>query len=171
VNSAGNGTPRVPAYVALGSNLDDPARQVRSALAALGRLPDTDLVARSSLYRSLPVGPPNQPDYINSVAALETALTPEEMLEHLQSIERRHGRTREGERWGPRTLDLDLLLHGHSRRDDPHLVLPHPGLHERAFVLYPLFEIAPDLQVPGLGTLRELIGRVPARGVRVVAPA
>lgn len=102
------------------------------------------------------MGPPEQPDYINAVAALETALAPLELLAALRVIEQRHGRRRDGTRWGPRTLDLDILLHGELLLDTPELMLPHPGLHERAFVLYPLMDIAPELVIPGRGTLRAL---------------
>lgn len=134
------------AYIGLGSNLDDPRRQVETALAELGRLPRSHLKAASSLYQSRPLGPP-QPDYINAVAALETDLAPLELLDQLQSLEERHRRVRV-ERWGPRTLDLDLLLYDDQVIDQPRLQVPHPELHRRAFVLYPLAEIAPDLALP-----------------------
>jgi 2-amino-4-hydroxy-6-hydroxymethyldihydropteridine diphosphokinase len=146
----------VTAYVGLGANLDDPAEQLRRAFEELTRLPGTRVAARSPLYRSPPMGPPEQPDYINAVAALETALAPLELLAALRVIEQRHGRRRDGTRWGPRTLDLDILLHGELLLDTPELMLPHPGLHERAFVLYPLMDIAPELVIPGRGTLRAL---------------
>lgn len=139
----------VPAYVGLGSNLDDPVRQVRSALAELARLPRTHLVASSSLYRSPPMGPPDQPDFVNAVAGLLTTLSPEELLRATQAIEDAHGRRRDATRWGPRTLDLDLLLYGELRRTDEALTLPHPGLAERPFVLIPLLELAPGLRLPG----------------------
>jgi 2-amino-4-hydroxy-6-hydroxymethyldihydropteridine diphosphokinase len=146
----------VTAYVGLGANLDDPAEQLRRALDELTRLPGTRLTARSPLYKSPPLGPPDQPDYINAVAALDTTLAPLELLGALQTIEQRHGRRHDGTRWGPRSLDLDILLYGELVLDTPDLVLPHPGLHERAFVLYPLMDIAPELVIPGRGMLRAL---------------
>ena len=144
------------AYVGLGSNLEDPEAQVRRALDELAGIPDTHVTARSPLYKSPPLGPADQPDYINGVASLDTGLRPLELLAALRDIERRHGRERDGTRWGPRSLDLDLLLYGDVLMDTPDLTLPHPGLPERAFVLYPLFDIAPKLAVPGKGTVREL---------------
>lgn len=123
------------------------------------RLPETRVVARSSLYRSPPMGPADQPDYINAVAALDTGLPPEALLSALQVIERAHGRRRGGQRWGPRPLDLDVLLYGEAPYSSPTLTIPHPGLHDRAFVLYPLREIAGNLQIPGLGALDALVAR------------
>jgi 2-amino-4-hydroxy-6-hydroxymethyldihydropteridine diphosphokinase len=152
------------AYVALGSNLRDPARQVRSGLEALARLPETRLVTRSSLYRTAPVGKPDQPDFINAVARLDTGLEPEALLRRLLDIERQHARVR-GERNGPRTLDLDLLLHGECRMESPGLTVPHPRMHERAFVLAPLAEIAPELDIPERGKVRELLAGLQAQGV------
>src|SRR5690606_808780 len=119
--------PRV-AFVALGSNLDDPERQVARAFDALARLPDTALTARSRLYRSAPLGDADQPDYVNAVARLETRLAARELLDALLAVERAHGRVRDGERWGPRTLDLDLVLYGDEVIDEPGLRVPHPGL-------------------------------------------
>ena len=147
----------VTAYIGLGSNLEDPLEQVRRALAELDAVPGSRLAARSGLYRSPPMGPAEQPHYINAVAALETRLEPRALLAELQRIERAHGRHRGADRWGPRTLDLDLLLYGERRIREPALTVPHPGLHERAFVLYPLAEIAAGLVVPGHGPLRELL--------------
>lgn len=152
----------VTAFIGLGSNLDDPRQQVARALRELAELPDTTLAAQSSLYRSAPMGPPDQPAYINAVARLETRLAPEALLDALQAIEARHGRLRGDERWGPRTLDLDILLYADVRIDNPRLQVPHPGLAERNFVLQPLAEIAPDLDIPGLGPLRDLLARCPA---------
>ncbi|MHB1241278.1 MAG: 2-amino-4-hydroxy-6-hydroxymethyldihydropteridine diphosphokinase [Gammaproteobacteria bacterium] len=146
----------VQAYIGLGSNLEDPVRQVCRAFAELDAIARTRCVTRSSLYRSAPMGPAGQPDYINAVAAVETGLSPDALLDALQAIEQTHGRVRGAEHWGPRTLDLDLLLFGAQSRRDVRLTLPHPGLHQRAFVLYPLQEIAPDLVIPGYGLLREL---------------
>lgn len=151
----------VRAYVAIGSNLNDPVAQVRQAFRALAELPASRLIACSPLYRSAPVGgPPDQPDYVNAVAALDTALNPDKLLIALQAVESRQGRVRTV-RWGPRTLDLDVLLYGSLQRDDPRLTLPHPRLRERAFVLYPLYDIAPDLTLPGGDPLSELLAHGP----------
>jgi 2-amino-4-hydroxy-6-hydroxymethyldihydropteridine diphosphokinase len=138
------------AFVALGANLDDPQVQVRAALAALARLPQVTLVATSSLYRTAPVGLVGQPDFINAVAALDTSLSPDDLLEALFAIERSFGRVRK-EKNGPRTLDLDLLLYDDRSVTSQHLQLPHPRLHLRAFVIVPLAEIAPDCAIPGRG--------------------
>jgi 2-amino-4-hydroxy-6-hydroxymethyldihydropteridine diphosphokinase len=140
------------ACIGLGSNLEDPIRQVRSALAELAGLPRSQLLLQSSLYRSPPMGPAGQPDYVNAAALIETALEPLELLDALQAIEAAHGRLR-GLRWGPRTLDLDLLVYADLRLQHPRLVLPHPGIGQRAFVLVPLAEIAPDLVIPGTGSV------------------
>jgi 2-amino-4-hydroxy-6-hydroxymethyldihydropteridine diphosphokinase len=146
----------VPAYVGLGSNLDDPAAQVRAALDALARLPRTHYIASSALYRNPPMGPPDQPDFVNAVAGLLTALPAAELLAALQAIEDAHGRQRDGPRWGPRRLDLDLLLYGTLRVESAALVLPHPGLAERPFVLIPLLELAPGLRIPGGASIAKL---------------
>ena len=150
------------AYVGLGANLQDPEAQVRRAFDELSALPQSRLTSRSHLYKSPPLGPPDQPDYINAVAALETGLEPLALLGELRAIELRHGRHRDGRHWAARTLDLDLLLHGEWVLDTPELTLPHPGLHERVFVLYPLSDVAPELHVPGRGSVRELRGRLGA---------
>lgn len=150
----------VTAYVGLGANLDDPVEQVRRACLELKSLPASRVMARSPLYRSAPLGPQDQPDYINAVAALETQLPAPELLAALRAIEQQHGRRRDGSRWGPRTLDLDILLYGDLQQATPELTLPHPGLHERAFVLYPLYDVAPELEVPGRGSVRALRGLV-----------
>jgi len=155
----------LPAYVGLGSNLDDPVAQVRRALAALVGLPQTRLVAHSSLYRSPPMGPLDQPDYVNAVAALLTALPAAELLAALQGIEEEQGRRRDGLRWGPRTLDLDLLLYGELAVHSDTLTLPHPGLAERPFVLVPLLEVAPGLRVAGGPRVAQLAARVGAGGL------
>jgi 2-amino-4-hydroxy-6-hydroxymethyldihydropteridine diphosphokinase len=153
------------AYIALGSNLDDPVRQVRDGIADLGHLPDTTVEARSSLYRSRPVGPQDQPDYINAVVRLETALTAITLLHHMQSIELKHGRRRDGQHWGPRTLDLDLLLFGDETIALEELKVPHPEMARRAFVLQPLLDIAPAIRIPGLGPARQLLDGVDAAGL------
>ncbi|MCL5669612.1 MAG: 2-amino-4-hydroxy-6-hydroxymethyldihydropteridine diphosphokinase [Gammaproteobacteria bacterium] len=152
------------AYIALGSNLNDPLHHIKTALDELQSL-DPHPLQHSALYRSAPHGPVAQPGYINAVAALDTALDAKQLLTRLLAIETRHGRIRTGERWGPRTLDLDLLLYGDMQCTDDTLSLPHPRLHERNFVLYPLYEIAPQLHIPGRGMLRELIRRCPAHGL------
>lgn len=143
-------------YIGLGSNLELPREQVMRALAALAEIPATRLIRRSSLFRSSPMGPQDQPDYINAVAALETGLEPEPLLDVLQSIEIVQGRVR-GQPWGPRTLDLDILLFGDRLSASERLTLPHPGVAVRNFVLYPLAEIAPELEVPGLGSVSDLL--------------
>lgn len=148
--------PATEAVVGIGSNLGDPAAQVRGAIVALARLRETELLGSSGLYRSPPMGPQDQPDYVNAVALLRTRLAPLALLDELQAIERRHGRVRAGARWGPRVIDLDLLLWGEDVISEPRLTVPHPGLHERPFVLYPLAEIAPRLLVPGRGRVRDL---------------
>jgi 2-amino-4-hydroxy-6-hydroxymethyldihydropteridine diphosphokinase len=146
------------AYVGLGSNLEQPAEQVRRALAELARIPDTAVRAVSSLYRSAPVGYAAQPDFVNAVAALDTGLGVEALLAELQAIEARHGRRRSFAN-APRTLDLDLLLFGDASLEEQELTLPHPRMHERAFVLAPLLEIAPDIAIPGVGPAIEQLAR------------
>ncbi|MGN6312578.1 MAG: 2-amino-4-hydroxy-6-hydroxymethyldihydropteridine diphosphokinase [Rhodanobacteraceae bacterium] len=154
----------IRAYIALGSNLDDPRAQVLRGFELLSRLPDTKLLARSRLYRSMPWGVLDQPEFVNAAAEIETTLAPRELLASLLGIERAAGRDRSGARWGPRVLDLDLLLCGNVVLDEPGLILPHPHLHERAFVLLPLDDLAPDLDVPGRGRVRELLAQVDAGG-------
>lgn len=157
------------AYVALGSNLDHPVEQVRRALAELNQIGGTRVMRQSALYRSAPVGPGDQPDYVNAVACLITTLGPLALLLELQSIERRHGRVRGAERWAARTLDLDLLLFDDFSLNTPQLTVPHPRLHERGFVLVPLREIAPELHVPGHGPVTELLTRVRSDDVQRLA--
>ena len=152
---------QVTAYVGLGSNLEQPRQQLTEALGELAALPGCRLAAHSSLYLSPPMGPADQPDYVNAVASIVTRLNPESLLDALQTIENRHGRIRTGERWGARTLDLDLLLYGDSLIQTRRLQVPHPRMGERAFVLVPLAEIVPgDLQIPGLGRLRDLLAKL-----------
>lgn len=146
----------VLAYVGLGSNLAGPRQQIERALAALARLVDSRLLQASSLYASAPMGPADQPDYLNAVAALETRLAPLVLLDALQAIEQRQGRVR-GRRWGPRTIDLDLLLYGDQQIDLPRLRVPHPGMMQRAFVLAPLVEIGGNIDVPGQGRAADLL--------------
>ncbi|HEY0635615.1 MAG TPA: 2-amino-4-hydroxy-6-hydroxymethyldihydropteridine diphosphokinase [Gammaproteobacteria bacterium] len=138
----------VRAYIGLGSNLDDPLSQVRAALTELAALPQSRLAAVSPLYRTPPLGPADQPDYINAVVALDTDLAPLALLDHLQHIEQQHGRVRGPLRWGPRTLDLDLLLYGERVITSERLTVPHPGVSERPFVIFPLQAIAPALVLP-----------------------
>mgnify|MGYP006377843253 FL=1 len=152
-------------YIGLGSNLAQPAEQLQAALSALADLPDSQLIAVSSLYASKPLGPADQPDYVNAVAALDTALEPLQLLDRLQQIELQQGRQREAERWGPRTLDLDILLFGDQLIDLPRLQVPHYHLQERPFVLYPLAEIAPELELPDGRSLAELLQNCPAQGL------
>ena len=157
-----------PAYIALGSNLRDPAAQVRAGVEELAMLRDTRLGAVSSLYRTAPVGYTDQPEFINAVALVETALEPRELLDELLAIERRYGRVRDRPN-GPRTLDLDIVLYGDGPYRDDSLTIPHPRMHERAFVLVPLAEIAADVTVPGLGPVRELAARAQQHGITRMA--
>lgn len=152
----------LPAYVGLGSNLDDPPARVRAALAALGTLPGTRLELASRLYRSAPLGGAAQPDYCNAVAALLTQLDAPALHGQLRMLEQRLGRQPRPERWGPRVIDLDLLAHGDTRLPGPALVLPHPGIAARAFVLFPWRELAPGFEVPGLASVAALAARLPA---------
>jgi len=158
------------AYVGLGSNLDDPSHQVTRALKELDGLPMSRCLRHSSLYRTRPLGPQDQPDYINAVAVLATALTPEALLDALQELEYRHRRVRHGPRWGPRTLDLDLLLYGRQQLANARLVVPHPELTRRSFVLLPLAEVAPrELEIPGCGSLTDWLAQISDDGVRKLA--
>ena len=134
-------------YIALGSNLRDPLDQCRRAINALAALPDSTLVKTSSFYRTPPYGPQNQPDYLNAVVVIDTRLAPLELLNHTQRIELEQGRERKDERWGPRTLDLDLLLYGDQQINSERLILPHYDMHNRAFMLVPLAEVAGDLSI------------------------
>jgi 2-amino-4-hydroxy-6-hydroxymethyldihydropteridine diphosphokinase len=152
------------AYIGLGSNLADPQHQILTAIDDIDAIENTSLVARSSLYRSPPMGPQDQPDYINAVVSIETTLTPHELLDALQQIEQKHGRIRK-RHWGERTLDLDILLYADRVIEDTRLSVPHPGIAERAFVVYPLAEIAPSLQIPGLGSLATIKAHCPQEGL------
>ena len=154
-----------PAYVGLGSNLADPRQQVERALEQLAHVTHTRRVARSPLYRSRPLGPIAQPDFVNAVAGLLTQLSAPELLRELQLIEAAFGRPAQHQRWGPRVIDLDLLAYDREQRSDPELILPHPGIVERNFVLYPLADVAPDLELPGLGRVTELKARVSPDGL------
>lgn len=143
------------AFIGLGANLSDPAKSLRSAVACLRQLPDSRFIALSSIYRSAPLGPAGQDDYLNAVAGIETRLTPHALLQMLHEIEDRHGRVRL-QRWGPRTLDLDLLLYGNDVIATRELSLPHPEMKYRNFVLVPLLELAPDLALPDGQPIRTL---------------
>jgi len=156
-------------YIGLGSNLDKPIEQVTTAIDALAKLKAFKLIKTSSLYRSLPMGPQDQPDYINAVVLISTGLEPQVLLSELQQLEKKHGRVRKGEQWGPRTLDLDILLYDDLILNKPDLVIPHPGLHQRAFVLYPLSDITPELDIPGRGKLSELLQNIPATGLERIS--
>lgn len=151
----------VPAYIGLGSNLDEPVQQLHRAVSALRQLPQTRLLAVSGYFRNPPMGVVDQPWFVNAAAGLLTQLPAPALLGELKAIERRHGRvSAAGQRWGPRVLDLDLLAYGSVQLHEGALVLPHPGIHERNFVLFPLLEIAPGLMLPGLGPLGTLCARL-----------
>jgi 2-amino-4-hydroxy-6-hydroxymethyldihydropteridine diphosphokinase len=160
----------ITAYIGLGANLDDPAAQVRQAMDELAALPDSRLLKRSSLYASAPVGYENQPDFVNAAAEIETRLAPRALLAALLEIEHHHGRNRSF-RNAPRTLDLDLLLYGQAHFHEEGLTLPHPRMHERAFVLLPLIEIAPKLSLPAHGRADMLLALCAGQDVRRQAEA
>lgn len=147
-------------YLALGSNLADPLHQVHSALHALAAIPDTTLVATSSLYRTPPYGPPDQPDFLNAAVALDTHLDAEALLNYTQRIELEQGRVRKAHRWGPRTLDLDIMLFGEQTLSTPRLTVPHYDMLNRAFMLLPLLEIAPALCLPDGTRLADILARL-----------
>lgn len=156
------------AYVALGSNLGDSRATLVGAAEALAALPGSRLAGISRIYRTPPWGRRDQPDFLNAVVRLRTTLEPHDLLDALMAIERRFGRTRDGERWGPRTLDLDLLHVDGMVLDEPQLTLPHPRMGERAFVLLPLADLAPELVLPGQGRVIELLQQVNADGCEPV---
>lgn len=144
------------AYIGLGSNLDGPEDRLHRAIKSLRQLPVTTLIRASSFYRTRPLGPEGQPDYINAVALIKTGLTASNLFEHMQAIEASQGRIR-NVHWGSRTLDLDLLLFGEAIIHDDDLSVPHPELHKRGFVLYPLYEISPEIVIPGYGPIAKLL--------------
>ena len=145
------------AYIAIGSNLASPLEQVNAAIQALGEIPQSRIVALSSFYRTPPLGPQDQPDYLNAAVALETSLAPEALLDHTQRIELQQGRVRKAERWGPRTLDLDIMLFGDAVINTERLTVPHYDMKNRGFMLWPLLEIAPELVFPDGGSLKTLL--------------
>ncbi|MGZ5000716.1 MAG: 2-amino-4-hydroxy-6-hydroxymethyldihydropteridine diphosphokinase [Methylomonas sp.] len=162
--------PWIEAYIGLGSNLGDPILNIGSARRTIANLADIEEIAFSPLYGSHPVGPQDQPDYVNAVMHIKTRLAADDLLKQLQQIENAHGRVR-SVRWGARTLDLDVLLYDQQIINEPHLVVPHPEMPNRAFVLYPLSDIAgADLTIPGNGRLAELLAACPADGLKRMTP-
>nr|WP_216670956.1 2-amino-4-hydroxy-6-hydroxymethyldihydropteridine diphosphokinase [Cronobacter sakazakii] len=154
------------AFIALGSNLAEPLSQVNNALAALARIPDSRIVATSSFYRTPPLGPQDQPDYLNAAVALETTLSAEALLDNTQRIELEQGRVRKAERWGPRTLDLDIMLFGDATINTERLIVPHYDMKNRAFMLLPLSEIAPALRFPDGERLADVLERLDCSAIR-----
>lgn len=159
----------VDAFIGLGSNLEDPAAQLARAVTALATLPDSVFVAQSPFYASRPVGPQDQPDFVNGAVWLRTSLPPHTLLDHLQGIEQRHGRERL-RHWGPRTLDLDLLVFGEQSLSDERLTVPHQELPNRDFVLQPLLDLKPGLVLPDGRTIEELRQHCPDNGLRKLPP-
>lgn len=153
------------AYIGLGANLNDPQKQLITAIESIGRLPQTQLISQSSFYLSKPMGPQDQGDYINAVIKIHSNFSPIALLDQLQQIELAQGRIRKDERWGPRTLDLDILLFNNEQIDSPRLTVPHYGMKERNFVLLPLSEIAPDLILPDTSKLTELVATINKQGI------
>ncbi|EOL9122377.1 2-amino-4-hydroxy-6-hydroxymethyldihydropteridine diphosphokinase [Enterobacter ludwigii] len=145
------------AYIAIGSNLASPLEQVNAAVQALGEIPQSRIVAVSSFYRTPPLGPQDQPDYLNAAVVLDTALDADTLLDNTQRIELQQGRVRKAERWGPRTLDLDIMLFGHEVINTPRLTVPHYDMKNRGFMLWPLFDVAPDLTFPDALPLKAVL--------------
>ena len=158
-------------YIGIGSNLGNPVAQAKQAIVALKSLDSLSVLDVSSLYASKPMGPQDQPDYVNAVAKISTSLSPLQLLDQLQHIEQHSGRVRKDERWGPRTLDLDILLIDDLMIDEPRLTVPHYGMHCREFVLYPLFEIEPQLTLPNKVTLKDLVENCPRNGLDIFTNA
>ncbi|MEI5640619.1 MULTISPECIES: 2-amino-4-hydroxy-6-hydroxymethyldihydropteridine diphosphokinase [unclassified Pseudoalteromonas] len=156
------------AYIGLGANLAEPQAQLQRALAVLKSHPELELKTHSRLYGSKPMGPQDQPDYVNAVAQVATKLEAEALLDVLQQIEQQHGRVRKAERWGPRTLDLDILLFNQAIINTPRLTIPHYGMAEREFVVYPLLEIAPELTLPNGTKLQSLSATLPLNGLEAL---
>ncbi|EWH10293.1 2-amino-4-hydroxy-6-hydroxymethyldihydropteridine pyrophosphokinase [Catenovulum agarivorans DS-2] len=155
-------------YIGLGSNLANPQQQITDALNALADLPNVSSLQVSSLYASKPMGPQDQPDYVNAVASFSWVGEALVLLDELQRIEQLHGRVRKAERWGPRTLDLDIILYGEQTIESERLVVPHYGMHQRSFVLYPLAELSPELILPCGTPLTQLLNTVPAGDLSII---
>jgi 2-amino-4-hydroxy-6-hydroxymethyldihydropteridine diphosphokinase len=155
------------AYVGLGANLGDPPAQLREALRLMGARPGLRIVATSQFYRSAPLGPGDQPDYCNAVCAVDTDLNPDRLLTHLHDVERHMGRERPPQRWAPRLIDLDLLHFERVKMKTSRIALPHPEMHKRNFVLVPLAEVAPELEVPGVGIVAELARTIGSEGLAI----
>ncbi len=155
-----------PVWLALGSNLADPLQQVQNALDALAAIPQTRVVAVSSFYRTPPYGPQDQPDYLNAVVELATALQPDALLDHTQRVEQEQGRVRKDHRWGPRTLDLDILLFDRQTLASDRLTVPHYDMHNRAFMLVPLLEIAPAITLPNGTPVASLLAPLDCSQIR-----
>ncbi|MCX8960836.1 2-amino-4-hydroxy-6-hydroxymethyldihydropteridine diphosphokinase [Erwinia psidii] len=153
-------------WLAVGSNLAAPLLQVQAALDALAKLPQTRLVATSSFWRTPPYGPADQPDYLNAAVAMDSELTPEALLNHTQRIELEQGRVRKDHRWGPRTLDLDIMLFGNQTLNTPRLIVPHYDIHNRAFMLVPLLEIAPDITFPDGRRASDMLARLDSGAIQ-----
>lgn len=154
-----------PAYIGLGSNVGESILCIERAIREIGGLPDTRVILRSAMYRSAPFGPVAQDPFVNAVVGVLTRCEPLELLRRMRALEVQLGRSPPRVRWGPREIDLDLLVHGDTQLDSAELALPHPGIPERDFVLYPLRDIAPQLNIAGLGLVRELAARVTDRGI------
>lgn len=162
-------TGKVHAWIGLGSNLSDPLLQLATAITELSALPGTRLTGQSPFYRSSPMGPQDQPDFVNGVALIETSLMPEALLDALQAIELRHGRERL-RHWGPRTLDLDLLLYGQQVIQSERLTVPHPGVATRDFVLRPMLDLDPELTLPDGRPLGQLLATCHDNNLKRLAP-
>ena len=159
----------IPVYIGLGSNLGQSQKQIQAACKDLTELSETKLIKCSSLFQSLPMGPQNQPNYVNAVVLIETKLSADRLLQQTQKIETQHGRIRKSDRWGPRTLDLDILLYGQQQLNEVNLTIPHIGMKQREFVLYPLFEIAPELILPCGEKLSDLVHACPKNGLQIMS--
>lgn len=153
-------------FIGLGSNLDEPVRQLSEAVSAMHQVSSTSVEQVSSCYISRPMGPTDQADYINAVAELNTSLSCRELLISLQSIELQQGRVRKEERWGARTIDLDILLYGAEIIEEPDLIVPHYGMKQREFVIFPLAEIMPELCLPCSTSIQELLSSIPSNGIK-----
>lgn len=153
-------------FIGLGSNLSQPVQQLSEAVIAMASIPSVLVEQVSSCYASRPMGPSEQPDYVNAVAELKTSLPCRELLTQLQAIELQQGRVRKAERWGARTLDLDILLYGNEVIDEPDLIVPHYGMKQREFVIYPLAEIVPELCLPCNTNIQDLLSTIPSNGIK-----